>query len=109
MAFLGTIGALASIAAYRTAPAVIVAPMQYSQIIWAAVYGWLFFQESVDTYTAVGSAVIIASGIYIVMRESTPTISQNRPVLENRTRWEIGTLPRISSWLKRFERGGDQA
>jgi S-adenosylmethionine uptake transporter len=109
MAFLGTIGALASIAAYRVAPAIIVAPMQYSQIIWAAIYGWLFFDESVDFYTAVGSSVIIASGIYIVLRESTPSISQNRPVLENRSRWEIGTLPRVSSWLKRFERGSDQA
>jgi S-adenosylmethionine uptake transporter len=88
---------------------VIVAPMQYSQIVWAALYGWLFFDEGVDLYTAVGSAVIIASGIYIVLRESTPSISQNRPVLENRSRWEIGTLPRISSWRKRFERGGDQA
>lgn len=109
MAFLGTLGALASIAAYRIAPAIIVAPMQYSQIIWAVIYGWLFFGESVDFYTAAGSSVIIASGIYIVLRESTPSISQNRPVLENRSRWEIGTLPRISGWLKRFERGGDQA
>ncbi len=32
----------------------IVAPMQYSQIIWAALYGWHFFNESVDFYTAVG-------------------------------------------------------
>ena len=109
MAFLGMIGALASIAAYRVAAAIIVAPMQYSQIIWAVLYGWLFFDESVDFYTAIGSSVIIASGIYIVLRESTPSIRQNRPELENRSRWEIGTLPRISSWLKRFERGGDQA
>jgi S-adenosylmethionine uptake transporter len=109
MAFLGMLGALGSIAAYRTAAAVIVAPMQYSQIIWAALYGWLFFDETVDFYTAVGSAVIILSGIYIVLREGTPSVSQNRPVLENRSRWEIGTLPRISSWLKRFDRGGDQA
>lgn len=109
MAFLGTLGALGSIAAYRVAPAVIVAPMQYSQIIWAAIYGWLFFNESVDFYTAVGSAVIIASGIYIVLREGTPSVSQNRPVLENRSRWEIGTFPRMSSWLRRSERGGDQA
>lgn len=109
MAFLGMIGALASIAAYRVAAAIIVAPMQYSQIIWAVLYGWLFFNESVDFYTAVGSAVIIASGIYIVLRESTPSISQNRPVLENRSRLEMGTLPRISGWLKRFDRGGDQA
>ncbi len=109
MAFLGMIGALASISAYRIAAAVIVAPMQYSQILWAVLYGWLFFNESVDFYTAVGSAVIIASGIYIVWRESTPSISQNRPVLENRSRLEMGTMPRISSWLKRFDRGGDQA
>lgn len=109
MALLGTLGALASIAAYRVAAAVIVAPMQYSQIIWAALYGWLFFDETVDLYTGIGSAVIIASGIYIVLREGTPEVSQNRPVLENRSRWEIGTLPRISTWFKRPERGGDQA
>jgi S-adenosylmethionine uptake transporter len=109
MAFLGMLGALGIIAAYRTAPAVIVAPMQYSQIIWAALYGWLFFDESVDFYTAVGSAVIIASGIYIVLREGTPSVSQNRPVLENRSRMDTATQPRISSWLKRFERPSDQA
>ncbi len=109
MAFLGMLGSLGIIAAYRTAPAVIVAPMQYSQILWAALYGWLFFGESVDFYTAVGSAVIIASGIYIVLREGTPSVSQNRPVLENRSRMDTGTQPRISSWLKRFERPGDQA
>ena len=109
MAFLGMLGALGIIAAYRSAPAVIVAPMQYSQIIWAALYGWLFFNESVDLYTAVGSAVIIASGIYIVLREGTPLVSQNRPVLESRSRMDTGTQPRISSWLKRFDRSGDQA
>jgi S-adenosylmethionine uptake transporter len=88
---------------------VIVAPMQYSQIIWAALYGWMFFDESVDLYTAIGSAVIIASGIYIVLREGTPSVSQNRPVLESRSRMDTGTQPRISSWLKRLDRNGDQA
>ncbi|WP_374645129.1 DMT family transporter [Tabrizicola sp.] len=107
MAILGNLGALGTIAAYRAAPAVIVAPMQYSQILWAALYGWIFFGESVDLYTALGSAVIIGSGIYIVLREGTPSVSQNRPVLETRSRMETGTQPRISSWLRR--RGGDQA
>ncbi len=109
MAFLGMLGALGIIAAYRAAPAVIVAPMQYSQIIWAALYGWLFFDEKVDVYTALGSAVIIASGIYIVLREGTPSVSQNQPVLHSRTRLDTGTQPRISSWLRWFERSGDQA
>ncbi|WP_309663708.1 DMT family transporter [Tabrizicola sp.] len=108
MAGLGMLGALAIIAAYRIAPAVIVAPMQYSQIIWAALYGWMFFDESIDLFTAIGTGVIIASGIYIVLREDTPLVSQNRPVLESRSRLDIGTTPRISSWLKRFERGADR-
>ena len=107
MAFLGHAGRRCGIiAAYRSAPAIIVAPMQYSQIIWAVLYGWLFFDETVDLMTAIGSAVIIASGIYIVLREGTPRVSQNTPVLESRTRMEIGTQPRISSWLKRFEQAG---
>jgi S-adenosylmethionine uptake transporter len=72
-------------------------------------FGWLIFDETVDLYTGVGSAVIIASGIYIVLREGTPSVSQNRPVLENRSRLDFGTLPRISSWLRRLDRGGDQA
>jgi S-adenosylmethionine uptake transporter len=109
MAFLGMLGALAVIAAYRTAPAVIVAPMQYSQIIWAALYGWLFFDESIDLFTAVGTGVIIASGIYIVLREGTPSVSQNRPVLESQSRLDLGTSPRISQWRKRFERRSDGA
>ncbi|MFZ1470113.1 MAG: DMT family transporter [Paracoccaceae bacterium] len=99
---LGMGGAFLSILAYRTAPAVIVAPMQYSQIIWAALYGWLLFDEVIDLWTAVGSGVIIASGVYIVMREGTPDVSRNRPVLENRSRLDVGTLPRISLWLRRF-------
>lgn len=102
MAALGLVGALASIASYRVAPAIIVAPMQYSQIIWAAFYGWLFFGETVDLYTAIGSGVIIASGIYIVLREGTPSVSKNRPVLENRSRLDVGTIPRVGLWLRRF-------
>ncbi|OYX22549.1 MAG: EamA family transporter [Rhodobacterales bacterium 32-66-7] len=104
MAFLGLLAGLAVIAAYRAAPAVIVAPMQYSQIIWAAVYGWLFFQESVDLYTAVGSAVIIASGVYIVLREGTPSVSRTRPVTASRSRMEVGTHPKPAFWQRRSDR-----
>lgn len=104
MALLGLGGAMLVIAAYRTAPAIIVAPMQYSQIIWAALYGSLFFGEKIDFFTGFGTAVIIGSGIYIVLREGTPRVSENRPVLESRSRFDTGTLPRIGAWLKLFER-----
>lgn len=105
IAAMGFIAAMLIIAAYRSAPAVIVAPMQYSQIIWAAVYGAIFFDESPDEYTIIGTAVIIASGIYIVLRESTKTVSKNTPVLANRSRAETGLMPRIGLLLKRGEKG----
>lgn len=86
MSGLGVLGALSFIAAYRRAPAAIVAPMQYSQILWASLYGWLFFGETPDRYTGLGAAVIVASGLYIVLREETPRVSKLRPVLTSRPR-----------------------
>ena len=86
------------IAAYNTGEAVIVAPMQYSQILWATAYGLLFFDESPDRATIIGSAVIIASGLYIVLRESRATGSE-QPVLRTRSRPETGTTPRVSPFL----------
>lgn len=104
MALLGLLAGILIIAAYRRAPAIIVAPMQYSQIIWALLYGYFIFNEAVDFWTAVGTGVIIAAGVYIVMREDTPTVSKNRPVLETRSRFDIGTFPRIGLWLRLFDR-----
>lgn len=101
IAGLGLVAARLTIAAYRTAPAVIVAPMQYSQIVWAAVYGSIFFNEHPDFWTMVGTGVIIASGVYIVLREGTPKVSKNSPVLANKSRPETGLMPRISLLLRR--------
>ncbi|MBU9697648.1 DMT family transporter [Rhodobacteraceae bacterium HSP-20] len=102
IALFSFIAGLLVIKAYRTAPAVIVAPMQYSQILWAAVFGTLFFDESIDLGTAIGSAIIIASGIYIVLREGTPSVSGNRPVLSTKSRPETGSTPRVSVMMQRM-------
>ncbi|MEZ5750786.1 MAG: DMT family transporter [Paracoccaceae bacterium] len=77
--------------AYRKAEASIVAPMQYSQILWAGFYGAVFFDESPDAWTMAGSALIIASGLYIVFRESRRDVSATQPVLAIRAR--IGAVP----------------
>jgi S-adenosylmethionine uptake transporter len=102
IALFGFAAGLLVITAYRTAPAIIVAPMQYSQILWAALYGSLLFDETVDLYTAIGSAIIIASGIYIVLREGTPSVSENRPVLATKGRAETGAMPRVSVMMRRM-------
>ncbi len=97
MSFLGFVAAMLVIQAYRTAPAVVVAPMQYSQIVWAALYGWLFFSETVDLMTAVGTAIIIASGVYIVLREGGGKVDTTHPVSLSRVRPETGVLPRVGT------------
>jgi S-adenosylmethionine uptake transporter len=108
MAAMALVASLLVIAAYKRASAVRIAPMQYSQIIWAAIFGAIFFQEAVDLATFAGAAVIIASGIYIVLREDTINVSENRPVLQTHTRTETGTFPRASQ-LRRLEGGTDGA
>lgn len=101
IALFGFIATLLVIQAYRKAEAVIVAPMQYSQMIWAALFGALIFDEMPDQFTIIGGAVIIASGIYIVLREDRAHVSRNTPVLESRSRPETGTMPRVSVLLGR--------
>ncbi len=100
IALFGLTASFLSILAYRAGEAVIVAPMQYSQILWATGYGWFLFGESVDRATLIGAAVIIASGLYIVFREGRSDVSENTPVLRTRGRSETVTTPR-SSLLQR--------
>jgi S-adenosylmethionine uptake transporter len=69
MATAAFAGYFAIIAAYRRAPGIVVAPMQYSQIIWAAIFGALLFDETMSGQTVVGVAIIIAAGIVIVSRQ----------------------------------------
>jgi len=103
ISLLGFIGGLLLIAAYRNGDAAIVAPMQYSQIIWATVFGYLLFDESVDPATMIGAAIIILSGIYIVIRESRLGAKSNTPVLRTRSRGPTAASFRISPLLRRMK------
>jgi len=105
IAILAWIAGRFLIAAYNAGEAVIVAPMQYSQIIWASAYGFFFFSEVPDMATLIGSCVIIASGLYIVLRESRSDTSET-PVLRTRSRPETGTSLRIGPMLPNALRFG---
>ena len=63
--FWGALGHLLQIQAYRNAPASMLAPFLYLQIISAAGLGWLIWGEFPDPLTWLGIAVICASGITI--------------------------------------------
>jgi drug/metabolite transporter (DMT)-like permease len=58
--------------AVRIAPAGVVSPFQYLLIVWAALFGWLFFGEWPDGWMIAGAVVIVASGLYLLWREARP-------------------------------------
>ncbi len=100
IAAFALLGTSLLISAYRRAPAAVIAPMQYSQIIWATLFGTLLFDEHLTWPTMTGSVMIIFSGIYIVLRESGKGISINTPVLLTRARIGMPVAPRLSPFLK---------
>lgn len=79
---LSVIGQSIMIQAYRSSEAQFVAPMQYSQMLWALIYGALIFNETVDRTVLLGSAVIVCSGLLFIWRELAASVTQ--PVLRNR-------------------------
>ena len=100
IAVLGFIATFCLVAAYRKGEAAIVAPMQYSQIIWATIYGSLLFKEQVTTSVLAGSALVITSGLYIVAREAISGRSSNQPVTRTRSRGFAPGSLRVSTLLK---------
>ncbi|QEA38159.1 DMT family transporter [Pistricoccus aurantiacus] len=55
--------------ACRIAPAALVAPFDYTAMVWAVLLGWWFWNEAPDLWVYVGSLVIIASGSLIALHE----------------------------------------
>lgn len=64
---MGGVGYLLQVVALSLAPASRVAPMQYSQILWALFYGALFFSEVPDAVAFVGIAVVVVAGLASVI------------------------------------------
>jgi drug/metabolite transporter (DMT)-like permease len=74
LAAIGATGALSQywwIIAFRTGEASAVAPFDYSRLLFAVLFGLVFFAEVPDTSTLAGAALIVASTIYIARREAT--------------------------------------
>jgi drug/metabolite transporter (DMT)-like permease len=73
---LGGFAAYFVIAAYRHAPAALVAPFEYTALVWGAILGWILWREQPAPLIWAGAAVIVLSGLYITHRE---TFSAARP------------------------------
>ncbi|PWC66094.1 S-adenosylmethionine uptake transporter [Azospirillum sp. TSH7] len=73
MALVGAIGAGAQVLltqAFRRAPPAVVAPFEYTGMVWASLFGWLVFGDLPTAPVIAGAMVIIGSGLYILHRET---------------------------------------
>lgn len=67
---IGGVGQLLLTEALRRAPVAVVAPFDYTQLVWASILGFLVWNETPKTLTLVGALVVAASGVYILWRET---------------------------------------
>jgi len=72
-----TLGQLLLTHGYSLAPAARVSPYSYNTIIFAAIYGWIFWSETLDILTLFGALLIICAGIITLL--SRPTRSLTEP------------------------------
>ena len=83
MALAGLTGGAALmllIAGYRRAQAAVVAPFQYSQMLWGVLLGWLLWDDLPSTAIALGATIVVASGLYILYREVVRAEGRLEPV-----------------------------
>ena len=61
------------ILAHRNAPASVLSPFIYTQIVWATTLGYLVFANVPSHWTIAGAGIVIASGLYLLNRERKVT------------------------------------
>jgi drug/metabolite transporter (DMT)-like permease len=85
MSVLSVIGQVCVLKAYSGAPAVVIAPLQYTQILWGVGFSAAFFGTIADMWVLSGSSIIICSGLFILWRESRHgSAGSTRPNLRGR-------------------------
>jgi drug/metabolite transporter (DMT)-like permease len=70
MGIIGTGGMALITQGYRHAPAAVIAPFDYSVLIWGVVIGWFVWQDIPAPNVWAGAAILVASGLYILHRET---------------------------------------
>jgi drug/metabolite transporter (DMT)-like permease len=72
---LGAVGHWLLILAHARAPAAILSPFIYSQIVWMLALGYLVFGQLPDGWTFLGAGVVICSGLYLLYRERVRSVT----------------------------------
>lgn len=73
MAVLVLLGQRCTFRALRLAPVGVVAPFHYSELLWAALFGWVFWQEWPGPHVWWGALFVVGAGLYTLWRERART------------------------------------
>jgi drug/metabolite transporter (DMT)-like permease len=65
----GGLGHIVLTESYRWAPASLVAPFDYTAMLWALLLGYLAFGELPTALVLVGALIIVAAGLFVIWRE----------------------------------------
>ena len=68
-ALLLIVGYMMAIMTMRVGDLGLVAPFRYTSLIWAVLLGWLLFGTLPDFWTVVGAAIVVGSGLYMLLRQ----------------------------------------
>jgi drug/metabolite transporter (DMT)-like permease len=85
LALIGILGGLSHLMlteSYRYAPASVVAPFDYTAMVWAFLLGYVVFGELPSVFVFVGAAIVIACGLFVIWREHKAGVERLRPDAE---------------------------
>jgi drug/metabolite transporter (DMT)-like permease len=81
LGIIGGCGQLLVTAAFRNGPAAVIAPFDYASMLYVSLIGYAVWGDVPDQLLLLGAAIVIASGFYILHRETR----RRTPVLEDVT------------------------
>jgi drug/metabolite transporter (DMT)-like permease len=82
LALLGLTGAIAArlmTEAFRSAPPSVIAPFEYSALLWGVAIDWAFWNTLPGASVYFGGGIVIASGLYIIWRERKTQLAKLAP------------------------------
>ncbi len=80
MGLAGAFGQIALTSAFMRGDASMIAPLEYTGLVWVIAWDWLLWQTLPDTATWTGAAIIVASGLYLLRRERTVGATRTPPL-----------------------------
>jgi drug/metabolite transporter (DMT)-like permease len=86
LAGIGLIGGFAQLAmtqAFRLSPVAVIAPFDYGALVFAVGFGYLIWRDVPDVFIVVGSLIVIASGLYILHRETQLSRQRRKQLSSN--------------------------